>query len=395
MKIVIAPDAFKESLSAHEVARAIEAGFREIFPHATYQCLPMADGGEGTVQAVLDALGGDWHEATVHDPLGRPLRARFGLTGDGLALIEMAEASGLARVEPARRNPCVTSSRGTGELIRAALDAGARRLLLGIGGSATLDAGAGLLQALGVRLLDAEGRELPPGGAALSRLERIDVAGLDARLATCGLEVACDVDNPLTGPNGAAAVFGPQKGATPAMVAELDAALTRFAQVLEAHCGRSVAGVPGAGAAGGLGAALLGLLGASLRRGSERVADAIGLDAAIAGADLVITGEGRLDSQTVQGKTALGVVRVAARHGCPVIAIAGSLAPDHKVLYTHGLLAARAAVSRICTLEDALAEAVPNLQNAARNVAAVLKLGMFLPAGITPTVLRDAPASGE
>ncbi|KMN35792.1 glycerate kinase [Chromobacterium sp. LK1] len=378
MKIVIAPDSYKESLSALHVAQAIEDGFREIFPAARYCKLPMADGGEGTVQAMLDALGGQWREALVRGPLGEAVSARYGLTVDGVAVIEMAAASGLALVPTARRNPLLTGSHGTGELIRAALDAGARRFVLGIGGSATNDGGAGMLQALGARLLDADGRELPPGGAALARLARLDLSGLEPRLAGCRIDVACDVDNPLTGPRGASAVFGPQKGATPAMVAELDAALAHFAARLEHEAGVAVTEVAGAGAAGGMGAALLACLGGQLRSGSAIVAEAVGLDASLADADLAVTGEGRIDGQSVQGKTPIGVARVARRYGVPVLAIGGCLGAGSELTHAHGLDAVFAAVSRPCSVEQALAEAGDNVRRAARNAAAALALGMKL-----------------
>jgi glycerate 2-kinase len=377
MKIVIAPDSYKESLSALEVAEAIETGFREIFPDANYWKYPMADGGEGTVQAMLDALGGQWHSARVHGPLGKQIDASYGLTAN-LAVIEMAAASGLALLTPQERNPLFTSSQGTGELIRAALDHGARNFLLGIGGSATNDAGAGMLQALGARLLDADGNQLPPGGAALAQLQSIDVSDLDARLNACTFEIACDVVNPLTGPEGASAIFGPQKGATPPMVLQLDQSLKHFAAIIERDFGVMVDQVAGAGAAGGMGATLLAFLDGKLRSGSEIVAEAIGLEDAIRDADLVITGEGRIDSQTIQGKTPMGVALVAQRHGCPVIAIGGCLSADSGIVYQHGFHAALAAVSRACSVQEALDEAAPNLRRAARNAAALLQLGMKL-----------------
>ncbi|MBR0567567.1 glycerate kinase [Azoarcus sp. L1K30] len=376
MKIVIAPDSYKESLSALEVAKAIEAGFRTVFPDAEYVSLPVADGGEGTVDAMVAATAGRRCECEVNGPLGKPVRAFYGLTGDGAtAVIEMAAASGLALLAPPDRNPLLTGSHGTGELIRAALDAGARHLILGIGGSATNDGGAGMLQVLGVRLLDASGTELPPGGGALARLDRIDASGLDARLAACRIEVACDVDNPLTGPRGASAVFGPQKGATPDMVAQLDANLTRFADIIRRDVGVAVADVPGAGAAGGMGAAMLAFFGAELRPGIDIVTTAVGLERHLADADLVITGEGRIDSQTIHGKTPIGVARVAKRHGKPVIGIAGGLSADVGIVHVHGIDAVFSVVYRPCTLEEAMAEAAVNVERTARNVAAVFRIG--------------------
>ncbi|MYM35842.1 glycerate kinase [Duganella sp. FT94W] len=379
MKIVIAPDSFKESLTAMAVANEIEAGFRDIFPDADYRKLPVADGGEGTVQAMIDASGGKLVALRVTGPLGAPVPAFYGLMGDGrTAVIEMAAASGLELVPPSRRNPLHTTSFGTGELIMNALNAGARRFVLGIGGSATNDGGAGMLQALGGRLLDADGADLAPGGGALNQLDRIDLSGLDARIGDCVFEVACDVDNPLVGPQGASAIFGPQKGATPDMVARLDENLRHYADVIARDLGKQVADVPGAGAGGGIGAAMLVFLGGSLRPGSEIVADAVGLDAAVADADLVITGEGRIDGQTVNGKTPVGVARVARRHGKPVIAIGGALGVNAAAVHEHGIDAVFGSVSRPCTVEEALAAAAVNVRSAARNIAATIQVGARL-----------------
>ena len=377
MKIVIAPDSYKESLSALEVAQAVEAGFRQVFPDADYVLVPVADGGEGTVDAMVAATGGRKETVTVSGPLGEPVEAFYGLTGEGdTAVIEMAAASGLALVPPDRRNPLLTNSRGTGELIRAALDAGARRFILGIGGSATNDGGAGMVQALGVRLLDLEGRELDGSGGDLARLERIDVSALDPRLAECRIEVACDVDNPLTGARGASAVFGPQKGATPEMVQALDANLARLARIVGRDLGVAVDTVPGAGAAGGMGAAMLAFFGATLKPGIEIVTAAVDLDDHVRDADLVITGEGRIDFQTVHGKTPIGVARVAKRHGKPVIGIAGSLGAEVGVVHAHGIDAVFSVLSKPCTLDEALRDAAANVELTARNVAAVLRIGL-------------------
>jgi len=378
MKIVIAPDSFKESLSALEAATQIEAGFREVFPAWSYVKVPVADGGEGTVAALVAATGGRVVGRTVTGPLGAPVEAFFGITGDGrTGIVEMAAASGLALVPAGRRDPLAATSYGVGELLLAALDAGARKLIVGVGGSASNDGGAGMAQALGVRLLDAHGRALDPGvgGGALATLARIDASGLDPRLRQCAIQVACDVDNPLTGPAGASAVFGPQKGATPALVAQLDANLQHYATVIEADLGIALAGLPGGGAGGGLGAALVAFLGAQLRPGADIVAEALGLDALVADADLVITGEGRLDRQSVHGKTPLGVARIAKRHGKPVVAIAGGLGAGAELLHAHGIDAMFGAVQRACTLEQALAEAAANLRLAARNVAEAIRIG--------------------
>ncbi|EOL9013511.1 glycerate kinase [Cronobacter malonaticus] len=374
-KIVIAPDSFKESLSAMDVAKAIEAGFREIYPQAHYVCVPMADGGEGTVEAMVAATGGQIITTPVTAPLGNKVDGFFGLLGDGeTAVVEMAAASGLHLVPAAQRDPRITTSYGTGELILAALERGVKAIIIGIGGSATNDGGAGMMQALGARFLDGEGHELAPGGAALAGLERLDLSALDPRLAQVSVTVACDVDNPLCGEKGASAVFGPQKGATPAMVTELDAALRCFGEQLEAVTGKTIISAPGAGAAGGMGAALLGMLNAELRLGIEIVIESLGLAQAVRDADLVITGEGRLDSQSIHGKTPIGVARVAKQFQRPVVAIAGSLTPDYQIVHEHGIDAAFSVIDRIVTLQEALDDAERNLRVTARNVAALWRL---------------------
>jgi glycerate kinase len=354
MKIVIAPDSYKESLSALEVAEEIEAGFREVLPDAEYLKLPMADGGEGTVAAMVASTGGSLLESDVTGPLGESVKACYGLTGDGkTAIIEMASASGLALVAANLRNPLETTTFGTGELIRAALDAGARHLVIGIGGSATNDGGTGMLQALGVKLLDHDDRQIGFGGGSLANLDRIDISGMDQRLKECNIEAACDVNNPLTGPKGASRIFGPQKGATAEMVAQLDANLSRYAGLINRDLGVQVDSVPGAGAAGGMGAALLAFFGAKLRPGIEIVVETVGLEAIIKDADLVITGEGRIDSQSIHGKTPIGVAAVAKRYGKPVIGIAGSLSHDVDVVHEYGIDAVFSVLSQVGTLEEA------------------------------------------
>ncbi|AJJ55656.1 glycerate kinase family protein [Yersinia pseudotuberculosis IP 32953] len=376
MKIIIAPDSFKESLTAMQVAEAIEQGFSEIFPQAEYIKLPMADGGEGTVESMVAATGGELVNVEVTGPLGAPVKAFYGWMGDGeTAVIEMAAASGLHLVAPEQRNPLITTSYGTGELILAALNHGARKIILGIGGSATNDGGAGMMQALGVQLSDQQGKALTVGGAALAQLVDIDLSQLDDRLAQTDILVACDVDNPLCGAKGASAVFGPQKGATPERVQQLDAALQHYGEKIEQVTGKSVINVAGAGAAGGMGAALFGLLNARLQPGIEIVTEALKLAAAVQNADLVITGEGRIDSQTIYGKTPVGVARVAKRFDIPVIAIAGSMAPDYEVVHQHGLDAVFSVLNHIQTLPEALEEASDNIRITARNVAAVWKMG--------------------
>ncbi|MCA4822044.1 glycerate kinase [Serratia rhizosphaerae] len=375
MKIVIAPDSYKESLSALAVATCIEDGFREVFPAAEFVKLPLADGGEGTVEAMVAATGGRIIKVDVTGPLGETTPAFFGLSGDGRsAFIEMAAASGLERLPTGRRNPLKTTSYGTGELIRCALEHGVRHCIIGIGGSATNDGGAGMVQALGARLLDERGEEIGFGGAALATLAQIDLSRLDARIGQCRFEVACDVTNPLTGPEGASAIFGPQKGATPQMVAELDGALAHYAQVIKRTLGVDVQQVPGAGAAGGMGAGLLAFCRAELRQGIEIVTEALGLDALVRDATLVITGEGRIDSQSIKGKVPIGVARVAKRYGKPVIGIAGSLSDDVGVVHQHGVDAVFSVLYRVCTLEEALHDAAENVRATARNIAATLKV---------------------
>ncbi|MCS3603051.1 glycerate kinase [Buttiauxella sp. BIGb0471] len=376
MKIVIAPDSYKESLSALEVATQIEAGFREVFPNAHYVKLPVADGGEGTVEAMVAATNGEIIEVNVTGPLGDPIQAFYGISGDQQqAFIEMAAASGLEQVPTALRNPLNTTSWGTGELIRCALDSGVKSILIGIGGSATNDGGIGMVQALGARLLDSDGEPLGLGGREVARLASIDISGLDKRLQDCRIEVACDVTNLLTGNEGASAVFGPQKGATPEIVRELDQALEHYAKIISRDLNIDVLELSGGGAAGGMGAALYAFCHAQLRQGIEIVTEALKLDEIVRDADLVITGEGRIDSQSIHGKVPIGVAKIARRYNIPVIGIAGSLTADVGVVHEHGLDAVFSVLYSICTLEDALKNAGENLRMASRNIAATLAIG--------------------
>lgn len=376
MKILIAPDSFKESLTAMEVARQIEAGVRDAIPVAECRLAPMADGGEGTVTAMVAGLRGRLCRKMVTGPLGQAVDAFYGVSGDGhTAIIEMAAAAGLALVPPAQRDPSRTTSFGLGELITDALDQGARHLIIGIGGSATNDGGAGMAQALGIGLRDAAGETLPFGGGALGKLAEIDRSKLDKRLRECRIEVACDVDNPLTGPRGASAVFGPQKGADGAMVKRLDAGLSHFANMIKQQLGVDVATLPGGGAAGGLGAGLRAFLGAELRPGVEIIAQVVGLPALIDWADLIITGEGRLDGQSLGGKVPVGIARLAAPLGKPVIAIAGSLGDGLDRVREAGVAAMVSCVPGPCSLEAALDGAAENIRRTARNVAAMLRAG--------------------
>lgn len=377
MKIVIAPDSYKESLSASAVAQAIEKGFREIFPDAHYVSVPVADGGEGTVEAMIAATQGSERRAWVTGPLGDKVNACWGISGDGkTAFIEMAAASGLALVPPKKRNPLVTTSRGTGELILQALENGATNIIIGIGGSATNDGGAGMVQALGARLLDANGVEIGFGGGSLRQLDAVDISNLDPRLKQCTLRVACDVTNPLTGENGASRIFGPQKGASEEMVAELDLNLSHYADVIHQSLHIDVKTVPGAGAAGGMGAALMAFLGAELKSGIEIVTTALNLEQHIQDCTLVVTGEGRIDSQSIHGKVPIGVANLAKKHHKPVIGIAGSLTPDVGVVHQYGIDAVFSVLTRIVTLEEAFRGAEENIYRASRNIAAAVAIGM-------------------
>lgn len=374
MKIVAAPDSFKESMTAKDACLAMEQGIRRVFPDAEVIAVPMADGGEGTVESLADLTGGRLVRTEVTGPLGTRVAAEFGLSGEGdTAIIEMASASGIGLVPRERRNPLITTTYGTGELIRKALDLGVSRIILGIGGSATNDGGAGMLQALGGSLRDASGTELPFGGAALRRLHTLDLGGLDPRLAKVRIDAACDVDNPLTGPNGASYVFGPQKGATPAMVRELDLALGRFAEVIERQLGTRVDGIPGAGAAGGLGAGLLAFLKADLKRGVDLVIEYADLERKLAGADYVFTGEGGMDGQTLFGKTPYGVAAAARKQGIPVIAFAGRVGEGAEALYGEGFTAIVGILRGASTLDQALREGSANLAFAVENVCRILK----------------------
>ncbi|MDG5471544.1 glycerate kinase [Jeotgalibacillus sp. ET6] len=371
MKIVCAPDSFKESMSAYEVCLSIEKGFKKVFPEAEYVLLPIADGGEGTVHSIKAATGGEILMVNVTGPLGEPVKAFYGLTGDRkTAVIEMAAASGLHLVPAERRNPLNTTTRGTGELIKHALDQGVETIVLGLGGSATNDGGAGMAQALGVKLFDRSGQELSPGGAALNRLASIDTSALDPRLKQVKIKAACDVTNPLTGPHGASTVFGPQKGADEAMVAQLDQSLEHYAMVLEKELNKKVDRVEGAGAAGGFGAGIIAFLDGKLTSGIDLVLDVIQFDEKVHDADLVITGEGRMDRQTIQGKAPVGVAKRAKICGTvKVIALAGSLGEGYEAVYDYGIDAAFSIVNGAFSLQDALKNGEENVETTAENLA--------------------------
>lgn len=368
MKILICPDSFKDALPAAAAARAIACGIRRLKAEIELVECPLADGGEGSLEALLAATGAERRTATVQDALGRPTQAAWGwLAERRTAFVELAEASGIQALAPAERTALHSTTHGVGELIRAALDAGAERLLLTLGGSATNDGGAGMLMALGARLRDTAGRELPPGGAALEHLAELDLSGLDPRLADLHVEAAVDVDNPLLGERGASAVFGPQKGATPDDVDRLDAALARFADVAAGALGEEHRNLPGAGAAGGMGFAARAFLGAELRPGIELVMEQVGFAALLADADLVITGEGQLDGQSLAGKTPVGVARAAQARGVPVVVLAGRLAPGWQAAMAEGVTAAFALADGPMALEEALARCAELLADRAES----------------------------
>jgi len=370
MKIIVAPDSFKGSLSAKDAATAITKGFSEIFPDADIVQLPIADGGEGTTETLVAATAGQLNSSMVAGPLDDTVNAYWGLLGNSeTAVVEVASACGLDMLDFNERNPMLASSYGLGEIVLAALDQGALHFIVGLGGSACNDGGAGMLQALGVRLLDAEGDELNKGGGSLNALVCIDTSTLDARLQNVHFEIACDVDNPLIGEQGASAVFGPQKGADAKMVAELDANLRHYANIIQKTTGKDVASVLGTGAGGGLGAAFLAFLNADLKSGIDIVLDVLHFEGHLENADLVITGEGRIDSQSLHGKAPIGIAKRAQKHQCPVIVIAGSIEGDVRLIQGQGIDSVFSVVSEHVSLSDALAEPFKNLELTSRKVA--------------------------
>jgi glycerate kinase len=396
MKIVIAPDSFKENLTSLEVANELEAGFKRVWPDATYVKVPMADGGEGTVQSLVDATGGQIVKAEVSGPMGEKVLASYGLLGDGkTAVIEMAAASGLPLVPRGERNPLLTTTYGTGELIADAIARGVNEIIVGLGGSATNDGGAGMAQALGVRFLGADGAAITDylAGGRLHEIISIDMSGVNPGLAGVKVNVASDVTNPLCGENGASAVYGPQKGATPEMVSALDANLAYLASLIQRDVGIDIAAVPGAGAGGGIGAGIIAFANAELKRGVELIVAATKLDDLMNGADLAITGEGRVDFQTAFGKTPAGVAASARRHGVPVVAIGGGLSDDARGVFEHGIGGLEAATSNPMPLETALKNARQNLQNAAERVARMIVIGQSMAAPASKPAKQGAANS--
>ncbi len=369
MRIILAPDSYKGSLSASKAAEIMARAGRKVFPGGDFIQLPLSDGGEGLVDSLVKATGGEILYKEVVGPIGETVQAFWGVLGNkSTAVIEMAAASGLLLVPKEKRNPLVTTTYGLGELIKTALDAGCTKLIIGIGGSATNDGGGGMAQALGVKLLDGGGNNLPWGGKALSSLENIDVSGLDPRLKNTEIVVACDVDNPLTGPQGAAYVYAPQKGATKEMVGQLDEALKHFSNIIFRELSIKVDNVQGAGAAGGLGAGLMAFLNGRLTSGMQLVMDIVEMERHLTNCDLVLTGEGKLDGQSVFGKVPVGVARKAKEYGIPVVAIAGSVAQEVKNLHREGITAYFSIINAPMTLQEAIDNAEDLLEEATLQV---------------------------
>ena len=379
MKIVVSPDSFKGSLTAVEVSDAIGQGVREIFPEAEIVKIPMADGGDGTVQCLVNTTGGKILREKVTGPLGDEVLAHYGILGDKkTAVIEMAEASGLTLVPENKRNPLITTTYGTGQLIKAALDQGCRKMIIGIGGSATNDGGAGMVQALGVKLLDQEGEEIGFGGRELKKIYQIDISYLDNRISDTKVLVASDVINPLCGPKGASRIYGPQKGATPEVIEELDESLAYFAEIIKRDLNKDVKDIPGAGAAGGLGASLIAFLDAELRPGIEIIIEVVKLEQAIKDADLVITGEGKIDSQTIYGKAPIGVAKIAKKYNIPVIAVAAIIGDDADIVHQYGISSLISVTGQPMRLEESVPNKVALIKNSIKQSMRTIKAGKGL-----------------
>ncbi len=375
MKIIIAPDSFKESLSAKSVADAIEKGLKKVLNGVDFVKVPMADGGEGTTEALVEATNGKIYYSEVLNPLGKKIKGKLGILGSGdTAVIEMASASGLELISVEDRNPLITTTYGTGQLIKAALDMGVKNIIIGLGGSATIDGGAGMIQALGGKLLDSTGKEIGFGGGALKELSKIDLTNLDDRLKYVNIEVACDVDIPLTGKNGAAYIFGPQKGATFDMVLTLDNNLKHYARIIRKQINKDIEHLPGSGAAGGLGAGLLVFLNAKLSRGIDIVIKYTNLEKLIMNADLVFTGEGSIDSQTKYGKVPYGVAITAKKFNVPVIVIAGNVSRDVEMLYEYEFSVFFSITQGVCSLEEAIRDAALNIERTSENIGRIIRL---------------------
>lgn len=379
MKIVIAPDSFKECMTSIEVSKSISRGLKKVFPDAELVCLPVADGGEGTCEALVYATNGEKKYAAVSDPLGRGIKSVWGILGDQkTAVIETASASGLALVEPELRDPRITSSIGTGQLILAALDQGVRSFIIGLGGSATNDCGAGMLTALGAQFLDSEGIPVPQGGIHLIDVESVDLANLDPRLDECTFKIACDVVNELVGEYGASSVFGPQKGATSEMVKQLDNALFHFGSVLEKTSGRDIIKIQGSGAAGGIAAMFIAFFNAELTSGIDLILDAVKFDENLNTASFVITGEGKLDGQSFKGKAPIGVALRAKKFNIPVFLLSGTIEGELTEVYKNGINAAFSVSRGVSNLDKAIRDSDTNIEYAAENIARVIEASNFI-----------------
>lgn len=376
MKIVIASDSFKGSCSTLEVADHVAAGFLKVFPQAQIVKIPVADGGEGTVEAMVLGSGGTFHKMQVVGPLGEQTEAAYGILNNGVGVVELAAASGLPMVPDEKKNPRITTSYGTGQLILSAVEAGCKKILVGLGGSATNDGGMGIAQAFGVSFKDAEGNELGYGGGELSKLASIDTSKLDPRLAEVEIIIASDVSNPLCGPTGASAVYGPQKGATPELVELLDKNLAHYAQVIKEQLGKDIINVPGAGAAGGASVALMLFAGATIQPGIQVVLDVAEIDKELEDADLVVTGEGRIDGQSVFGKVPVGVAGRAQKFNVPVLAIVGSIGDGAEAVYDHGVDSIINTQNKPMSLQEAMENAGALLENAAERAARTIRIGM-------------------
>ncbi|WP_069998656.1 glycerate kinase [Cellulosilyticum sp. I15G10I2] len=378
MQIIVAPDSFKGSMSAIEAANSIEKGIKKVFKDAAIVKIPIADGGEGTVDAIIMGSNGTYKEINVTGPLGEKLPAKYGILPDGSAVIEMAAASGITLVPREKLNPMETTTYGTGELVKAALDAGARKIVMGIGGSATNDGGMGLAQALGVVFKDQAGNVLGLGAKYLKSIHTIDASALDKRLQEVEFIVACDVTNTLCGDQGASAVFGPQKGATPEMVQELDTALKHYAGVIKEQLKKDILEVPGTGAAGGLGVPLLVFCKATLKSGIKTVLEAVNIDEYLKDTNLIITGEGKIDGQSVYGKVPVGVAEAAKPYNIPVIAIVGSIGVDASKVYDYGIASIMSIMDHPMSLDQAIQSGKELLEDSAERMMLMLKAGMSI-----------------
>lgn len=374
MKIVIAPDSFKESMTAEECCNFIKKGLSKILPEVEYVTVPMADGGEGTASALISSTNGEFFSETVLNPLGKEIISSFGILGDKkTAIIEMAAASGLELIPSSERNPMITTTYGTGQLIKAALDKNISTILIGLGGSATNDGGAGMIQALGGKLLDKDNQEIGFGGGELSKLKKIDLSNLDKRIKNTKIIVACDVENPLTGVNGASYTFGKQKGATDEMIEILDKNLSHFSEIIKKELSIDVKNIPGAGAAGGLGAGLIGFLSGELKKGIDIVIEYSSLESKLKDANFIITGEGSIDGQTRFGKTPFGVAKLGKKYNIPVIALAGNVGKDIDVLYEYGFTSIFPILTRVESLEYAIKNGRYNIEVVSENIGRLIK----------------------